>query len=217
MSITDIAMKRYSTKSFDPAKKINPEILEKLKMLLRYSPSSVNIQPWNFIIAESEEAKARIAKSTQGDYHFNTSKITDASHVVVFCAKTNVNEQYLSDVLQQEDIDGRFALPEHKEMMAGARDYFINIHKDNLQDLPQWLEKQVFLNLGSFLLGSAALGLDSVPMEGLDFDILDNEFNLSEQGLKPIAVVSLGYRTEDDFNAQLTKSRLAEDKIITLV
>ncbi|QCJ70760.1 oxygen-insensitive NAD(P)H nitroreductase [Providencia heimbachae] len=217
MSITDIAMKRYSTKSFDPAKKISPEILEKLKMLLRYSPSSVNIQPWNFIIAESEEAKARIAKSTQGDYHFNTSKITDASHVVVFCAKTHVNEQYLSEVLQQEDTDGRFALPEHKEMMAGARDYFINIHKDNLHDLPQWLEKQVFLNLGSFLLGSAALGLDSVPMEGLDFDILDNEFNLSEQGLKPIAVVSLGYRTEDDFNAQLTKSRLAEDKIITLV
>ena len=217
MTITDIAMKRYSTKLFDPTKKISAEIFDKLTTLLRYSPSSVNIQPWHFIIAENENAKSRIAKSTQGDYHFNTVKITDASHVVVFCAKIDVNDQYLSDILQQEDTDGRFALPEHKEMMAGARNYFLNIHKNDLHDLPNWLEKQVFINLGGFLLGAAALGVDSVPMEGIDFDILDNEFNLSAQGLKPIAVVALGYRAEDDFNAKLTKSRLTEDKIITLI
>lgn len=217
MTITDIAMKRYSTKLFDPTKKISAEIFDKLTTLLRYSPSSVNIQPWHFIIAESENAKSRIAKSTQGDYHFNTAKITDASHVVVFCTKIDVNEQYLSDILQQEDADGRFALPEHKEMMEGARNYFLNIHKNDLHDVPQWLEKQVFINLGGFLLGAAALGIDSVPMEGIDFDILDNEFNLSAQGLKPIAVVALGYRAEDDFNAKLTKSRLTEDKIITLL
>ncbi|ODQ05171.1 hypothetical protein BHE86_05585 [Shigella sp. FC1655] len=67
----------------------------------------------------------------------------------------------------------------------------------------------------SFLLGVAALGLDAVPMEGMDFAILDHEFLLTEQGLEPIAMVALGYHTEDDFNANLAKSRLPEEEIIT--
>lgn len=65
MTITQAVMQRYSTKSFDPAKKISDEVMNSIKTLLRYSPSSVNIQPWHFIIAASEEGKNRIAKSTR--------------------------------------------------------------------------------------------------------------------------------------------------------
>lgn len=57
MTITQAVMQRYSTKSFDPAKKISDEVMNSIKTLLRYSPSSVNIQPWHFIIAASEEGK----------------------------------------------------------------------------------------------------------------------------------------------------------------
>ncbi|EPL9569727.1 oxygen-insensitive NAD(P)H nitroreductase [Providencia rettgeri] len=215
MPIIDVAMKRYAAKSFDSTKTIPEDVFAKIKQLLRFSPSSVNIQSWHFIVARSEEAKQRMAKSTETDYAFNTPKILDASCVVLFCAKTNVDTAYTNKILEQEALDGRYALEEHKAMMAGARDFFVNYHEDVLKDLPQWLKNQTFINLGNFLLGVAALGLDAVPMEGMDFAILDNEFSLTEQGLEPIAMVALGYRTEDDFNAGLTKSRLPEDAIIT--
>ncbi|MEM8057541.1 Oxygen-insensitive NAD(P)H nitroreductase [Morganella morganii] len=217
MTITQAVMQRYSTKSFDPAKKISDEVMNSIKTLLRYSPSSVNIQPWYFIIAASEEGKNRIAASTRPGFEFNTAKITDASHVVLLCAKTDVDEAYMNSVLEQEDKDGRYATPEHKAMNNGGRTFFVNLHKETLGDLPHWAAKQVFLNMGTLLLGASALGVDAVPMEGMDFDTLDTEFGLSAKGLAPVAVVSLGYRKEDDFNAALPKSRLPEAQIMTVI
>lgn len=217
MTITQAVMQRYSTKSFDPAKKISDEVMNSIKTLLRYSPSSVNIQPWYFIIAASEEGKNRIAASTHPGFEFNTAKITDASHVVLLCAKTDVDEAYMNSVLEQEDKDGRYATPEHKAMNNSGRTFFVNLHKETLGDLPHWAAKQVFLNMGTLLLGVSALGVDAVPMEGMDFNTLDTEFGLSAKGLTPVAVVSLGYRKEDDFNAVLPKSRLPEAQIITVI
>ncbi|HAT1513649.1 TPA: oxygen-insensitive NAD(P)H nitroreductase [Morganella morganii] len=217
MTITQAVMQRYSTKSFDPAKKISDEVMNSIKTLLRYSPSSVNIQPWHFIIAASEEGKNQIATSTHPGFEFNTAKITDASHVVLLCAKTDVDEAYMNSVLEQEDKDGRYATPEHKAMNNSGRTFFVNLHKETLGDLPHWAAKQVFLNMGTLLLGVSALGVDAVPMEGMDFNTLDTEFGLSAKGLAPVAVVSLGYRKEDDFNAVLPKSRLPEAQIITVI
>lgn len=45
--------------------------------------------------------------------------------------------------------------------------------------------------------------------------MLDQEFGLAEKGFKSVAVVSFGYRAEDDFNAKLPKSRLENDVIFT--
>ena len=83
MDIISVALKRHSTKAFDPAKKLTAEEAEKIKTLLQYSPSSTNSQPWHFIVASTEEGKARVAKSAAGTYVFNERKMLDASHVVV--------------------------------------------------------------------------------------------------------------------------------------
>lgn len=114
MDIISVALKRYSTKAFDPAKKLTAEQAENLKTLLQYSPSSTNSQPWHFIVASSDEGKARVAKAASGTYVFNERKILDASHVVVFCAKTAMDDAWLEKVVDQEDADGRFATPEAK-------------------------------------------------------------------------------------------------------
>ena len=52
------------------------------------------------------------------------------------------------------------------------------MHRKELKDDDQWMAKQVYLNVGNFLLGVAAMGLDAVPIEGVDFAILDEEFDL---------------------------------------
>ena len=208
MNIIDVAKSRYTTKVFDSSKKIPAEKVEQIKQLLRLSPSSTNLQPWHFILASSDEGKARVAKATSGFYSFNEPKVLNASHVVVFCAKTTLDEDYLSKVLQQEQADGRFA---NSEVMAGqnkGRTYFANLHRFDYKDAQHWMEKQVYLNVGNFLLGVAALGIDAVPIEGFDARILDTEFGLREKGFTSVVIVPLGYRSKDDFNADLPKSRL---------
>jgi nitroreductase/dihydropteridine reductase len=215
MNLTEILNNRYSAKEFDATKKISDADFQQIKDVLRLSPSSVNLQPWHFLIADTQEGKERIAKGTQGLFKFNTPKVLDASHVIVIAARTDADDDYMNSILEQEDQDGRFAAQEFKDQMHGGRMLFANIHRYDLKDLPHWMEKQVYLNIGALLLGAAALGINACPMEGVDVKALDEEFSLREKGFTALAVVSLGYRKDSDFNAKLPKSRFPEETVIT--
>ncbi len=215
MNIIDAASSRYSTKAFDATKKIGADDIEKVKNLLRLSPSSTNSQPWHFILASTDEAKARIAKATAGFYVFNERKVLDASHVVVFCAKTTFDDKHLNTLLEKENADGRFASQQAMEGQNKGRSYFVNMHRFDYKDVQHWMEKQVYLNVGNFLLGVSTLNIDAVPIEGFDARILDEEFGLREKGFTSLVIVPIGYRSEEDFNAALPKSRLDFSEILT--
>ncbi|EMQ3307978.1 oxygen-insensitive NAD(P)H nitroreductase [Salmonella enterica] len=217
MDIVSVALKRYSTKAFDPSKKLTAEEADKVKTLLQYSPSSTNSQPWHFIVASTEEGKARVAKSAAGKYTFNERKMLDAPHVVVFCAKTAMDDAWLERVVDQEEADGRFATPEAKAANDKGRRFFADMHRVSLKDDHQWMAKQVYLNVGNFLLGVAAMGLDAVPIEGFDAEVLDAEFGLKEKGYTSLVVVPVGHHSVEDFNAGLPKSRLPLETTLTEV
>ena len=157
MNVQDIVQKRYSTKSFDASKKISAEDFAQIEAALRYSPSSVNIQPWHFVITDNEAGKARVAKSAE-NFPYNLPKIINASHVIVFAARVHVDDDYLAGVLEQEDKDGRFATAENKQIGDNARRTFLGIHRNQMQDETQWLSRQVHINLGFTLFAAAALG-----------------------------------------------------------
>jgi nitroreductase/dihydropteridine reductase len=213
MNLTELLNKRYSTKSFS-SKKIPEEIWSQLEDGLRMSASSTNAQPWHFIIANSETGKQRLIKGTE-KYPFNTDKILGASHIVLFCAKTSIEDDYLLYVLDKEVKDGRYPDSSFKDQMHDGRTFFVDIHRKDLNDIQHWNEKQVYLNIGNALLGAAVLGLDALPMEGIEIDTLNKEFKLGEKGLTAVAMVAFGYQSNDDFNAKLPKSRLDFDDIIT--
>ncbi|MCH3918411.1 MAG: oxygen-insensitive NAD(P)H nitroreductase [Spirochaetia bacterium] len=217
MELQEVLQRRYAVKKFDATKKLTPKEETAIKELLRFSPSSVNIQPWHFIIASTEEGKQRIAKSTEGSFAFNTPKVLDASHVVVFSARKDADEAFLLHLLEKENTDGRFAKPEFMEAQKSGRAVFVGKHRTELNDMPSWLAKQVYLDLGSFLLGVAELGLDAVPMEGFDPTVLDAEFGLDAKGFTSLALVAVGHKGADDFNGALPKSRLDEKEIIDMV
>ncbi|MDO6654397.1 oxygen-insensitive NAD(P)H nitroreductase [Anaerobacillus sp. 1_MG-2023] len=214
MELMETLTNRYSTKEFDQSKKISEQDFNTIKQLLQLAPSSTNVQPWHFVIASTEEGKKRVATAAQGDFSFNEPKIVNAAAVVVFSTRIEISEDFLEHVTEKEDQDGRFAEEKHKQGTHDVRKMFVDLHKYDLKDLSQWNEKQVYLNVGSFLLGVAELGIDAVPMEGLDMKALDIEFNLREKGFTSSVVVALGYRSETDFNASLPKSRLDQSEII---
>ncbi|WP_044409101.1 oxygen-insensitive NAD(P)H-dependent nitroreductase NfsB [Thiomicrospira microaerophila] len=213
MNIINIAQTRYSTKKFDPARSLSADQLADIKALLRLSPSSVNSQPWHFVISTNPTGKARIAKAAGGQYVANESKINDASCVVVFCVKTDLTDDYLEALLDQEQQDGRIDSEEMKGKVRKVRGFYADLHRVQWLDTQCWMEKQVYLNMGAFLLGVGALGLDAVPIEGVDTKVLDTEFDLTAKGFKALAVVAIGYQADNDFNAKLPKSRWPESSL----
>ena len=219
MNLQETLNWRYTTKEYDSTKEISDADMAEVKNLLRMSPSSVNLQPWHFIVAETTEGKARIAKGTQGFFHFNEPKVTNASAVVLFCSKIEADDAYYQHIADTEDKNGRFPNEDIKNGFLGAVKAFAGIHKYDLKDLQHWMEKQVYLNIGSFLLGVASLGIDATPMEGIDVKALDEEFGLRAKGYTSLVAVSLGYRTESDFNSpdKTPKSRLPESEIFTII
>jgi len=54
-------------------------------------------------------------------------------------------------------------------------------------------------------------------MEGFDQRALDLSLGLREKEFTSVVLVSLGYRSEGDFNAALPKSRLPREEIFTFI
>lgn len=217
MNVNDVLNLRYTTKKFDANKTISKEDFAHIKHALRMSPSSLNLQPWHFIIADNEAGKARIAKATQGMFAMNESKVINASHVVVYCAKLDVDEAYAKKILEQENTDGRFQIDTQKSQRASVIQGYLDMHTKLETNMAHWLALQVYLNMGAVLVCAGALGIDATPMEGVDVNVLNEEFGLLEKGYTALAVVSFGYRAEDDVNdpSKTPKSRLPEDDVFT--
>lgn len=215
MNIADLVQTRYTTKAFDPSRQLSADQVAQIETLLRFSPSSTNSQPWHFFIAGSAEGKARVAKATSAAYAFNEAKVLNASHVVVFCSRASIDDSHLQQLLEQEAADGRFANEEARAGQHRGRSHFVNMHRFELRDAHHWMEKQVYLAVGTLLLGAAAMQIDACPIEGFDQTVLDEELGLRAMGYTSAVIVALGYRSDSDFNAKLPKSRLPADSVIT--
>ncbi|ARW09498.1 oxygen-insensitive NAD(P)H nitroreductase [Acetobacter ascendens] len=214
MTLLETLTHRHTTKAYDKTRKIPADIFAQLLEALRYSPSSVNSQPWHFFVADNDEGKARIAKATSGPFAFNAPRVMDASHVIVLSSRTTMPAEYLQTITDQEQIDGRYADDATKESITKGRNIFVGLHQKE-GDLTAWTQKQTYIAQGFLLLSAALLGVDATPMEGFDAAILDQELGLKEKGLTSAVIVSLGYHSDADFNAKLPKSRLPEKALFT--
>lgn len=217
MNIADLVQTRRTTKAFDPARKLTADQVAQIETLLRFAPSSTNAQPWHFVIASTEEGKARLADTFAGAHGFNEPKIRNASHVVVLCARQALTDDHLAQVLAQEQADGRFADDAARAGQHAGRAHFVNLHRFERRDAQHWADKQVYIALGFLLLGAAALGVDACPIEGFDQGAVDAALGLREKGLSSAVVVALGFSAASDFNARLPKSRLPLNEVMTRI
>lgn len=214
MNVAQLATTRRTAKAFAPGRPLPADVLEQIRVLLRYSPSSVNSQPWHFVLAESADAKERLARAMPPPYAYNAPKVRNASLVVAFCVRADLDDAHLDGLLAQERRDGRLPDDDAAANQAKSRRTYLDLHRQR-GDVRAWMEKQVYLAVGGLLFGAAALGLDACPMEGFDADLLDAELGLRERGLSAIALVALGWRGPDDWNAALPKSRLPANAVFT--
>lgn len=190
MDFLSIAQNRYTTKKYDSSKHVSDEDINKLKEILRLSPSSIDSQPWKFTIISDQELKNKLAEAS----FWNEHRIKDASHLVVFNVVDNL--EVFEKQIQQH-------LPE-----ANVGYYNTMIKQNPEESIKSWLAHQVYISLGYFLSACASMGIDSTPMEGVD--IKEYTKILGMKDYKPLFAVSIGYRDEKDENqpAITPKSRL---------
>ncbi|MBE0315027.1 NAD(P)H-dependent oxidoreductase [Xanthomonas citri pv. punicae] len=144
-------------------------------------------------------------------WHANASDIRDS--VRRRNAKRKAVQQ--STLLSQEDQDGRFINTDARSAQRNSRQSYVDLHRYDLKDAQHWIEKQVYLALGTLLLGAATFGVDACPMEGFDAKVLDEELGLRPRGFTGIVLVGLGYSGDGDFNKALPKSRLQTDVVFS--
>lgn len=197
---------RYATKTFDNAKKIDSETLQILTESLRLAPSSVGIQPWKFLVVESQEIKKILKENGYGQ-----SQLFDASHVVVLCRKNNIDAKHI-DTHIQNTAKGRGV---EAEMLAGYRKMIEGTLSGFSQDEYEvWASNQVHIALGFLLVTASCMHIDACPMEGFDKSVVDVALGLKDKGLSSVVICALGYRGESDQTARYPRARFASSEVI---
>lgn len=213
MDILKLLQTRHTTKKYDPSRRIDDEDFSVLLESLRLAPSSVNAQPWEFFIAETPQAKAKLI---EGIADFNHSRVIEADRVIVCAVHTDLTENYLQALDDQEEADGRYKDSVYKLDNGKRRRFYVSKYRDKGEMLT-WAGKQAYIAQGFLLYTAAALGIQSTPIEGWDADKIDEILGLTQQGLHAQYAVALGYGATDDSNASRPKSRWPSERIFHLI
>ncbi|MFO6422532.1 nitroreductase family protein [Motilimonas sp. KMU-193] len=208
--------KRYTSKRYDPTKRIPAEDLAVIYEAMRLSSSSINSQPWKFIVIESDAAKQRMHDTFANKFRFNQPHIKAASHIVLFAHNPKYNRDDYAKVVDKGIADGR-TKPEDREKAFGSFS-FATLNTDEQGNTGPWTKAQAYLALGNTLHTLARLGIDSTCMEGVDSELIGEIFKDELAGYVCEVALAMGYHhPEEDYNAKLPKSRLAAQDVITVL
>jgi len=207
---------RYTTKKYDPTRKVSQEDLDVLFEALRLTASSINSQPWKFIVLESQEAKARMKQTFGETSPLNQEHVMHASHVILFGNHPKYTRKDYEQVVDKGIKDYRIQ-PENREAALGAS-FYIDKNTDEHGSTSNWTKDQTYIALGNALHTLARLKIDSTPMEGLVAEAVTKAFANELGGYECSLALVIGYRKpEEDFNAKLPKSRKAKKDIFKVL
>lgn len=120
---------RYSTKKYDASKRISADDMTVIKEALRLSPSSINSQPWKFIVIESDEAKQRLHDSFINKFQANQKHATEASHVILFAYNPRYTTEQYKKVVDVEVSSGHLPADMYEDMLTKGF-FFAEINSD---------------------------------------------------------------------------------------
>lgn len=208
---------RYTTKKYDPSKRISDTDLAIIKEALRLSPSSINSQPWKFIIVESESAKQRLHDTFANKYQFNQPHAKEASHTLLLAHNPNYTKEHYKKVVDAEVSSGHLP-PDMYDHMLNAAYAFAEFNTDEHGFNGHWTKAQLYLALGNIMHTLARLGIHSTPMEGVDPEMITKLFKDELGEYVCDVALAMGYPLEDeDYNYGKPKARLAQEDVVTVI
>lgn len=208
MSLLNALEWRYATKKMNGA--IVPQ--DKLAFILKatqLSASSFGLQPYTILVISNPELKAKLQP-----HAYNQSQIVDSSHLLVFAAWTSVSEKQVDDFIANAAATRNMpvsALQDFRNYVWGA----VSCLDATTQQA--WASKQVYIALGTALAAAAEVQVDATPMEGFVPAEFDEVLGLKEQGLASVALLPLGFRSDDDWLAKMAKVRRSADQLFQII
>lgn len=199
----EIMFGRKSVKVYDETVTIDhEEMLEMLNKAIS-APSAVNLQPWRFVVVESEAAKAKLRPLVR----FNTKQVDTASAIILIFA----------DIYPQEYTEAIYdrAVAEGK-MPQDVRDYQVPIIKSMYNALSAATMREVVkmdasLAAMQLMLVARSHGYETNPMSGFDPEEMVATFDLYPDRYIPVLMVSIGKAKEPGFDSV----RIEAEKITT--
>ncbi|EOH86370.1 nitroreductase family protein [Enterococcus villorum] len=194
---------RKSVRVYDETVKIShEEMLEMIKEATT-APSSVNMQPWRFVVVESEEAKAKLKPLIR----FNTRQNDTSSAMVMIFGDMNCYE-YGEEIYGQAVAEGKMPAEVRDQQLAAILPYYQNFTRQQMNDV---VKIDASLAAMQFMLVARSHGYETNPIGGFEADQLAESVGLDKERYVPVMILSIGKALEEGYESV----RLAPEKITT--
>ncbi len=202
---------RHACKSFDETKKISKEDFAFILEAGRKSPSSFGLEHWHFLVITNDAVKAALRPACW-DQH----QVTTCSHFVVLLAK---KPSWFEKGSAYLDMSFGRKAGGNTEMLKRVEAVFENFKANELKpSVEDWSKMQVYLASGNMMTAAAVLGIDSCPIEGFGYDLLEDamkksiaEFDSEKYNIA--YAVAFGYRAKP----QTPQLRLPLSEVATFI
>ncbi|WP_139997346.1 nitroreductase family protein [Paenibacillus paridis] len=185
----EIVFGRRSVKYYDSSVKISREELTEILAEATAAPSSVNMQPWRFVVIESEEGKAALAPLAR----FNQNQVSTSAAVIAVFGDMD-NFQYAEEIFGKS-VELGYMPQEVKDMQFKAfTPYYQNISKADLRDV-------ILIDAGlvsmQLMLVARAHGYDTNPIGGFEKAQIAEAFGLDKERYVPVMLISIGKQVNE--------------------
>jgi len=199
MNLIEQLQWRYATKKFDNTKLLDAKKMNTIKQAFNLTATSYGLQPIKLVIFSDKELQQQLVEHTMDQV-----QLAQASHVLVFCIERSIDKTYITEYFNRiKDIRNT---PD--SILNPFKEFLIDDFEGQSQaTIEDWATKQAYLAMGNLLTVCAIEGIDACPMEGFSPDKYDEILQLTQQDLKSVLVMPIGYRAEDDMFAGFKKVR----------
>ncbi|MEG2936913.1 MAG: nitroreductase family protein [Vagococcus sp.] len=198
---SDITFGRKSVRYYDETYKISHEEMLEMIQEATTAPSSVNLQPWRFIVVESEEEKSKLKPLIR----FNQLQNDTSSAMVLFFGDMKCYELG-EEIYDQAVAEGKMPKEVRDEQLAAIIPYYESFSESKMNDV---IKIDTSLVAMQFMLVARAHGYETNPIGGFEEDQLAEEFGLDKERYVPVMIVSIGKGKEAGYESV----RLSADKI----
>lgn len=196
---------RRSIRKYDSSVKITKQEMEQILTEATLAPSSVNMQPWRFIVIESEEAKQKLLPLAR----FNQSQVTSSAAVIAIFG--DLDSFSNAEEIYSKAVELGYMPQEVKErQLAAIGGMYANVS-------PQTNRDTVLIDGGlvsmQLMLTARAHGYDTCPMGGYEKDQIAEAFGLDKERYVPVMLLSIGKAADSGYpSVRLPIDKVAEWK-----
>ncbi|WP_067844112.1 nitroreductase family protein [Amphibacillus sediminis] len=189
----DIVLNRRSIREYDPNVKISKEEMSQMLSEATRAPSSVNMQPWRFVIIESPEEKQRLKPLIR----FNTKQNDTSSAMILIFGDIRcyeLGEEIYNSAVEQ----GKMSAEVRDQQLAAIIPYYKNFSAKEMNDVVKIDCSLVAMQL---MLVARAHGYDTNPIGGFEADQIAEAFDLDPDRYLPVMILSIGKAVDQGYQS----------------